>query len=217
MCLLEPLTPTSTISTRSAPETHLFHFERCSQCPSVRSSLRCNSTPDSFTHSAIFRRKWLFNPIKTQKNTDHQGLLILSCCSKVFFNLELVFVLTAQACLKEGIWLGLFGNPWPATVMVVATLVIIITTIVWVSRAAHYPQFFKMPVTSRTLLFSIKYTAQKPKKYTLPHPEAHSHLFYCGRPIPTQIVFFTNNTKKERTHPLFLLANGPTFVFFNIA
>lgn len=94
-----------------APEAHLFHFERCSQCPSVRGSLRCNSTPDSFTHSAIFRRKWLFNPIKTQKNTDHQGLLILSCCSKVFFNLELVFVLTAQACLKEGIWLGLFGQP----------------------------------------------------------------------------------------------------------
>lgn len=111
MCLLEPLTSTSTISTRVAPEAHLFHFERCSQCPSVRSSLRCNNIPSSFTHSAIFRRKWLFNPIKTQKNTDHQGLLILSCCSKVFFNLELVFVLTAQACLKEGIWLGLFGQP----------------------------------------------------------------------------------------------------------
>lgn len=111
MCLLEPLAPAFTISTRSAPEAHLLHFERCSQCTAVRSSLRCNNIPSSFTHSAIFRRKWLFNPIKTQKNTDHQGLLILSCCSKVFFNLELVFVLTAQACLKEGIWLGLFGQP----------------------------------------------------------------------------------------------------------
>ena len=50
-------------------------------------------------------------PSRHKKNTDHQGLLILSCCSKVFFSLELVFVLTAQACLKEGIWLGLFGQP----------------------------------------------------------------------------------------------------------
>lgn len=127
MCLLEPLAPAFTISTRSGPEAHLLHFECCSQCTAVRSSLRCNNIPSSFTHSAIFRRKWLFNPIKTQKNTDHQGLLILSCCSKVFFNLELVFVLTAQACLKEGIWLGLFGQPM--TVMVVATLVIIITIV----------------------------------------------------------------------------------------
>lgn len=110
-CLPEPLIPASTPSAHSAPVPASFHFERCSQCPSVRSSLRCKSTPDSFTHSAIFWRKWLFNPIKTQKNTDHQGLLILSCCSKVFFNLKLGFVLTAQACLKEGIWLGLFGQP----------------------------------------------------------------------------------------------------------
>lgn len=111
MCLLEPLAPASTISTRSAPEAHLFHFERRSQCPSVRSSLRCNNTPDSFTHSAIFGENGCPTPSRHKKNTDHQGLLILSCCSKVFFNLELVFVLTAQACLKEGIWLGLFGQP----------------------------------------------------------------------------------------------------------
>ena len=74
-----------------------------------------------------------------------------------------------------------------------------------------------MPVTSRTLLFSIKYTTKKPKKIHTPPFRSTQPPFYCGWSFPLKSFFFHKQYKKERTYPLFLLANGPTFVFFNIA